>query len=317
MSNQRDYYEEGSTPINDMSSSEIKDSAQQSAHVHNIGTLLSQALPYIQHFHGKYMVIKLSGKLMANDCLSLLARDCVLLKLVGIHPIVVHGGGYQIGSMLERLGMQTHYINGLRVTDADTMDIVEMVLGGKINKSIVAAINCCGGQAIGMTGKDANLITAQRIAGPNMTDESHTIDLGHVGDVTAINQSLLQRMILDDIIPVIAPIGVDTEGSTLNINADAVATAIACELNAIKLIFLSDVPGVHNADGEFLSSLTGQHAQQMLQDGSIVGGMVPKVQYAVQANAAGVETHIINGLTPHAVLLELFTVNGIGSKIAK
>lgn len=283
-------------------------------------SVLTEALPYIQKFSGKTLVIKFGGNAMVDEELkSSFARDMVMLKLIGINPIVVHGGGPQIGEMLKALNIETSFVDGMRVTDKQTMDVVEMVLGGKVNKEIVDLIHGAGGSAIGVTGKDGRLITARPLKVSRNTPgmgASEIIDIGHVGEVAQINKRVLDTLINSDFIPVVAPIGVGSDGNSYNINADLVAGKIAEVTQAEKLILLTDVPGIQNGDGEVLTGLTTELVDELVKDGTISGGMLPKVQSALDAVAGGVQSaHIIDGRVQHAVLLEIFSDAGVGTLI--
>ena len=284
--------------------------------------VLIEALPYIRAFHGATMVVKYGGNAMAEDRLKqAFARDVVLMKLVGMNPVVVHGGGPQIGDLLERLNIPTRFERGMRVTDAATMDVVQMVLGGLINKDIVSLLNTAGGRAVGISGKDATLIRARKLmlAHPSGdradgTAEPEIIDIGHVGQVDHVNRGVLDTLIRDGFIPVIAPVGVGTDGESYNINADFVAGAVAERLGAEKLILLTNTPGIQDAEGETLTGLRRADATRLIADGTIAGGMLPKVQCALDAIAAGVgSAHIIDGRMPHALLLEVLTDGGVGT----
>ena len=283
----------------------------------NIAKVLIEALPYIQKFTGKTIVIKYGGNAMVDEKLkSSFARDLVLLKLVGINPVIVHGGGPQIGQLLEKLGKQSEFVEGMRVTDSETMDVVEMVLGGLVNKKIVQLINQHGGRAIGITGKDGGLIYAKKLTitrnSPEL-DAPEIIDLGHVGEVTEINPSLLKHLKEEQFIPVIAPIGVGENGEALNINADLVAGKIASVLEAEKLILLTNTSGVKK-DGQLLTGLKYKEIEALISSGVISDGMLPKVNCVWDAISSGVKTaHIIDGRVQHAVLLELFTDQGVGT----
>ena len=283
----------------------------------HIGKVLTEALPYIQKFTGKTIVIKYGGNAMVDEGLkNSFARDVVLLKLVGINPVIVHGGGPQIGRLLERLGKQSEFVDGMRVTDSETMDVVEMVLGGLVNKEIVQLVNRHGGRAVGITGKDGDLIQAKKLKitrhSPEL-DAPEIIDLGHVGEVTAINPSLLDHLKRERFIPVIAPIGVSETGEALNINADLVAGKIATELGAEKLILLTNTVGVKK-DGVLLTGLDREEIEKLIAGGVISDGMLPKINCAREVVSSGVKTaHIIDGRVQHAVLLELFTDKGIGT----
>ena len=286
----------------------------------NIAQVLTEALPYIQRFTGKTIVVKFGGNAMVDqDLHDSFARDVVLMKLVGMNPVVVHGGGPQIGSLLEKLNIHTEFIDGMRVTDAQTMDVVEMVLGGSVNKEIVSSINRSGGKAIGVTGKDGQLIRARKLKvtrnSPGVT-ASEIIDIGHVGEVEHIDTQVLDLITGSDFIPVIAPIGVGEDGSTYNINADLVAGKIAQVMQAEKLMLLTNVSGLLNKDGEILTGLTTEQVDDLIADGTISGGMLPKIGCALDAVKSGVASaHIIDGRVPHAVLLEVFTDEGIGTLI--
>ncbi len=282
----------------------------------NIARVLIEALPYIQRFSGKTVVIKYGGNAMTDEDLkSSFARDMVLLKQVGINPVVVHGGGPQIGSLLKRLGKDSKFVQGMRVTDAETMDVVQMVLGGLVNKEIVTLINQHGGAAIGLTGKDGGLIRARRLeldgAGGLSPEER---DLGHVGEVESIDPSVVRMLDEGRFIPVIAPIGVGPDGAAYNINADLVAGKMAAVLGAEKLILLTNTPGVLNGEGELLTGLRPAEVDALIADGTIQGGMLPKVACALDALRSGVRSaHIIDGRVQHAVLLELLTDEGVGT----
>ncbi|SMC20123.1 N-acetylglutamate kinase [Desulfacinum hydrothermale DSM 13146] len=283
-------------------------------------SLLIEALPYIRHFSGKTIVIKYGGHAMKDEALKeSFAKDVVLMKYIGIHPVVVHGGGPQIGRMLDRVGKKSDFRAGMRVTDQDTMDVVEMVLAGKVNKEIVAFINRHGGRAIGLSGKDGQLIEARkmhiyRYQGDDQPPE--IIDIGLVGEVQRINAEILKVLEQSRVIPVIAPVGVGTDGETYNINADLVAGKVASALNAEKLILMTDVPGVLDRSGELISTMTASEAADLMQDETLKGGMIPKVQCAIDAVQAGVhKVAIVDGRIPHCVLLELFTDSGIGTEI--
>lgn len=284
----------------------------------NIAKVLAEALPYIRRFQGKTVVIKYGGNAMIDEKLkSGFARDIVLLKLVGINPVVVHGGGLQIGNLLERMGKKSEFINGMRVTDRETMDIVEMVLGGLVNKDIVNLINSHGGKAVGLTGKDGTLIHARKIQmAKDNPNTGKAIDIGHVGEVERIDTSIIDILTHDDFIPVVAPIGVGKDGQSYNINADLVAGKVAEVLRAEKLILLTNTPGILDNNGKLLSGLTATDIDQLIRDGVIHGGMLPKVQCALDALTGGVtSSHIIDGRVEHAVMLELFTDEGIGSLV--
>lgn len=286
----------------------------------NIANVLIEALPYIQRFTGKSVVIKYGGNAMVDEQLkSSFARDVVLMKHVGISPVVVHGGGPQIGKLLERLGKQTRFIEGMRVTDSETMDVVQMVLGGLVNKDIVNLINQHGGRAVGLTGKDGSLIRARRLTITRHSPEFEApeiIDLGHVGEVSTIDPSLVKMLEGDDFIPVIAPIGVGKDGHSYNINADLVAGKMATVLGAEKLILLTNTEGIIDKQEQLLTGLKPSQVDSLIADGTIHGGMLPKVNCSLDAIRSGVKTaHIIDGRIEHAVLLELFTDAGIGTLI--
>lgn len=288
----------------------------------NVANVLTEALPFIRRFSGKTIVIKYGGNAMVDEELKFgFARDVVLMKLVGLNPIIVHGGGPQIGKLLADLKIESNFVDGMRVTDTDTMNVVQMVLGGQVNQEIVSLINKSGGNAVGLTGKDANLIQAQKMlierTGPEMKSPE-IIDIGHVGEVVKINRAVLDILTSGDIIPVIAPIGFGENGETYNINADLVAGKVAAELKAEKLILLTDVPGLQDSNGELISSLTASQVNDLIQDGTITGGMLPKIDCALSAVEAGVNSaQIIDGRVAHAVLLELLTNEGVGTMISR
>ena len=283
--------------------------------------LLTESLPYIQRFRGKTIVIKYGGNAMVDDALKEgFARDVVMMKLVGINPVVVHGGGPQIGKLLERIGKKSEFVQGMRVTDRDTMDVVEMVLGGLVNKEIVALINRHGGRAVGLTGKDGGLIRARKLvmkrASGDDTSADEIIDIGHVGEVEAIDPEVVALLDSRQFIPVIAPIGVGPQGESYNINADVVAGKLAITLQAEKLILLTNTTGVLDKDGNLLTGLNAADVRARIADGTISGGMLPKVHYALDAVSSGVKSaHIIDGRVPHAVLLEILTDTGVGTLI--
>lgn len=286
----------------------------------NTAQVLTTALPYIQRFSDKVIVVKYGGNAMTDPSLeSSFARDIVLLKTVGIHPVVVHGGGPQVDRIMTELGRTSDRIDGMRVTDESTIDVVEMVLGGSVNKSIVNLINSHGGRAIGLTGKDANLITAKKLP-MTKTDENgnqREIDLGFVGEVAHINRDVIDLMINSDFIPVIAPLGVDEEGNTYNINADLVAGKVAEAMQAEKLMLLSNIKGVMDKSGEVVTNIDPQQVNVMIADGTIAGGMIPKVQCALDAVQAGVKSAVIvDGRVANATLLEIFTNEGVGTLIS-
>ncbi|QWF72442.1 acetylglutamate kinase [Methylomonas paludis] len=290
---------------------------------HEIARVLTEALPYIQKFKGKTVVIKFGGNAMIDDALkNSFARDIVLMKLVGINPIVVHGGGPQIGNLLSRLGKTSEFIDGMRVTDSETMDVVEMVLGGLVNKEIVNLINVNGGKAVGLTGKDGNFIHARKInmtkAGSSLDEAPEIIDLGHVGEVSSIDPAVVEMLGNSDFIPVIAPIGVGKDGYSYNINADLVAGKVAEVLKAEKLILLTNIPGILDKQGNLLTGLTLTDIDKLIADGTISGGMIPKTRCGTDALKGGVTSvHIIDGRVNHAVLLELFTDSGVGTLLLR
>jgi acetylglutamate kinase len=279
--------------------------------------ILGEALPYIKRFFDKTIVIKYGGNAMTDpklqDCF---ARDVVLLKLVGMNPVVVHGGGPQIEDLLKRVGKQGTFIQGMRVTDEETMDIVEMVLGGQVNKEIVNLINQHGGKAVGLTGQDGNFIRAKKLMLPNKDNPEEMIDIGSVGEITAIDPSLIAFLDTGDFIPVIAPIGVGPQGETYNINADVVAGKIAEVLNAEKLVLLTNTSGVLDKAGNLLTGITPKEIDAMMEDGTLSGGMLPKIGSALDAARSGVKSvHIIDGRVEHALLLEILTDEGVGTLI--
>jgi acetylglutamate kinase len=280
--------------------------------------VLTEALPYIQRFHGKTVVIKYGGNAMIDDELKQsFARDIVLMKLVGMNPVVVHGGGPQIGKLLERIGKKSEFIQGMRVTDRETMDVVEMVLGGLVNKEIVSLINRHGGKAVGLTGKDGRFIRAKKMLLKGSGDQAATgIDIGQVGEIDTIDPSLVAFLDSGDFIPVIAPIGVGPDGEAYNINADVAAGKLAITLKAEKLVLLTNTTGVLDKQGGLLTGLDVPRVNALIADGTISGGMLPKVNYALDAVNSGVKTaHIIDGRVAHAVLLEVFTDQGVGTLI--
>lgn len=292
----------------------------QKEHAAHIADVISEALPYIQKFAGKTFVVKYGGNAMTDDPLKeSFARNIVLMKAVGINPIVVHGGGPQIGKLLEKLNIESRFVNGLRVTDSDTMDVVEMVLGASVNKSIVSLLNQHGGQAIGITGKDGNFIQARKMQvakGGAGLDASEIIDIGQVGEVEHINTRVLDALISNDFIPVIAPIGVDKKGNAYNINADLVAGKLAEVLNAEKLMLLTNVAGLLDKEGNILTGLSVRQVDALIADGTIYGGMLPKISCALEAVRNGVkQAHIVDGRVANAVLLEIFTDQGVGTLI--
>ena len=284
--------------------------------------VLAEALPYIQRFQGKTVVIKYGGAAMEGDALkSSFARDVVLMKLVGVNPVVVHGGGPQIGRLLERIGKESRFVEGMRVTDSETMDVVEMVLGGLVNKEIVNLINGHGGNAVGLTGKDGRLIHARKLtmtrSRPEL-DAPEIIDIGHVGEVASIDTGVLAHLARADFIPVIAPIGVGDGGMSYNINADLVAGKLAEALAAEKLILLTNTPGLLDRDGALITHLDVKGVEALVADGTVSGGMLPKVRCALDAVQGGVHAaQIIDGRVEHAVLLEVFTSAGMGTFISR
>ncbi|MGF1614457.1 MAG: acetylglutamate kinase [Gammaproteobacteria bacterium] len=287
-----------------------------------IARVLTDALPYIKRFTGKVMVIKYGGNAMVDDALKNgFARDVVLMKLVGMKPVIVHGGGPQIGNLLRRLGKESQFIEGMRVTDRETMDIVEMVLGGLVNKEIVNLVNQNGGAAVGLTGKDGDLIRARQykvVSRSPELDASEIIDLGHVGEVASVDTAIIDMLVSGDFIPVIAPIGMGEDGRSYNINADLVASKLAESLGAEKLILLTNTPGVLNSSGQVLTGLDIRQVDALIADGTIHGGMLPKIRAAIDAVNGGVTcAHIIDGRIEHAVLLEVLTSEGVGTLIAR
>ncbi len=287
-----------------------------------IAHVLIEALPYIQKFKGKTVVVKFGGNAMVDEALKhSFARDIVLMKLVGINPIVVHGGGPQIGSLLERLNISTQFVGGMRVTDSETMDVVEMVLGGQVNKDIVSLINLNGGKAIGLTGKDGDFIRARKININTISaaeQASELIDLGHVGEVASIDPGVVNMLCSSDFIPVIAPIGVGDDGHSYNINADLVAGKIAEVLAAEKLLLLTNTTGILDKENRLLTGLSIADIDDLIADGTIAGGMIPKTRCATDALKGGVSSvHIIDGRVEHAVLLELLTDQGVGTLLVR
>lgn len=287
-------------------------------HASNTAQILIQALPYIQRYSGKTIVIKYGGNAMTDEDLKQsFARDIVLLKQIGINPVVVHGGGPQIGSMLERLGKKSKFIQGMRVTDAETMDVVQMVLGGLVNKEIVNLINQHGGRAVGLTGKDGALIRARRLQLEPTADEPET-DLGYVGEVESIDPAVVNMLDSGSFIPVIAPIGVGPDGMSFNINADLVAGKLSSVLGAEKLILLTNTTGVLDKSGKLVTGLTAKDITDLIDDGTIYGGMLPKIGCALDALHSGVKmAHIIDGRVRHSVLLELLTDEGVGTLVKR
>jgi acetylglutamate kinase len=299
----------------------MKDTAPPTAqHAHDQARLLAQALPYMQRYENKTIVVKYGGHAMGDPALGqAFARDIALLKQSGVNPVVVHGGGPQIGQMLEKMGIKSEFKGGLRVTDKATVDIVEMVLAGSINKEIVAMINKEGEWAIGLCGKDGNMVFAEKLKRTEIDPDSkieEVVDLGFVGEPVEVDRTLLDLLARSEMIPVIAPVAPGRDGETYNINADTFAGAVAGALEAVRLLFLTDVPGVLDKSGALIDSLTVADAKALIADGTISGGMIPKVETCFEAIARGVESVVIvNGKTPHAVLLELFTEHGAGTLI--
>ena len=279
--------------------------------------ILAEALPYIKRFHGKTIVVKYGGNAMTDEHLKqCFARDVVLLKLVGMNVVVVHGGGPQIENMLTRVGKKGEFIQGMRVTDTETMEIVEMVLGGQVNKDVVNLINHAGGKAVGLTGKDGNFIRAKKLFLENKDNPAEPIDVGAVGDITQIDPSLIGHLEGGGFIPVIAPIGVGKDGETYNINADVVAGKIAEVLKAEKLVLLTNTPGVLDEAGNLITGITPKQIDEMVEDGTLSGGMLPKIGSALDAAKNGVKSvHIIDGRVEHALLLEILTDHGVGTMI--
>jgi len=286
----------------------------------NVANILIEALPYIRRFSGMTIVVKYGGHAMVDEQLKEdFARDITLLKFIGLNPVVVHGGGPQINKVLEQMGISSTFVKGMRMTDEPTMDVVEMVLGGKVNKSIVAQINCQGGKAVGLSGKDGGLIQAKKMTIEFREDENkppEIIDPGLVGDVTAINPEIIHTLTSQGFIPIIAPVGSGPNGETFNINADLVAGKVAAALSAGRLIFITDVDGLMDTAGQLVSTVDRARAEQMIRDQSISGGMIPKMQCALEALDQGIEkVPMINGKRRHALLLELFTDKGIGTEV--
>jgi acetylglutamate kinase len=282
--------------------------------------LISAALPYMLAYDQKVVVVKYGGHAMGDaDLAKAFARDITLLETSGVRPVVVHGGGPQIGEMLDKLGIKSEFRAGLRVTDKRTVDVVEMVLAGSINKEIVMAINAAGGKAVGLSGKDGNMVFAEKVTRTTKDPDSNieqVIDLGFVGEPKTVNRTVIDMVLGAELIPVIAPVAPGSDGETYNVNADTFAGAIAGALNATRLLFLTDVPGVLDKQGKLLKELTVNQVEDLIADGTISGGMIPKVETCVEALARGVEgVVILNGKTPHAVLLELFTDHGAGTLI--
>ena len=279
--------------------------------------ILAEALPYIKRFHGKTIVVKFGGNAMVDEKLKqCFARDVVLLKLVGMNVVVVHGGGPQIENLLTRVGKKGEFIQGMRVTDAETMEIVEMVLGGQVNKDVVNLINQAGGKAVGLTGKDSGMVRAKKLMLHNRDNYEDLIDIGMVGDITSIDPSLISHLQAGAFIPVIAPIGVGENGETYNINADVVAGKIAEVLKAEKLALLTNTPGVLDKDGKVVTDVTPAQIDAMVADGTLYGGMLPKIHSALDAARNGVKSvHILDGRVEHALLLEILTSHGFGTMI--
>ena len=288
-------------------------SAADKAHI------LSEALPYIQRFYDKTIVIKYGGNAMTErHLMEAFAKDVVLLKLVGMNPVVVHGGGPQIGDLLKKIGKQSDFIQGMRVTDEETLDVVEMVLGGLVNQDIVTLINKHGGKAVGLTGKDGNFIHAKKMLVASKDNSEEMLDIGQVGEITSIDPEIIQVLDARDFIPVIAPLGTDKEGNAYNINADVAAGKIAGVLQAEKVIFMTNIPGVLDKEMKLLTGLTPRQVDELMADGTITGGMIPKVGYAVDAVNSGVKTaHIIDGRVEHALLLDVLTPEGVGTLIKR
>ncbi len=289
----------------------------------NVADILIEALPYIRRFYGETVVVKYGGHAMVDETLQRdFARDITLLKFIGVNPVVVHGGGPQIGSVLEKMGITSSFVDGMRVTDEPTMDVVEMVLVGNVNKEIVAQISQQGGKAVGLSGKDGNLVLAKKLhlvrsqSAENKPPE--IIDIGMVGEVIGVNPEIIRTLESGGFIPVIAPVGVGDSGETYNINADWVASKISVALNAMKLVLLTDVDGVKDKNGSLISSVVAKDVEGLIREKTISGGMIPKLQCALEAVEQGVErVHIIDGRNPHAVLLELFTDKGIGTEVRR
>jgi acetylglutamate kinase len=286
----------------------------------NVADILIEALPYIRQFSKMTIVVKYGGHAMVDEQLKEdFARDITLLKFIGVNPVVVHGGGPQINRVLDQMGISSRFVKGMRLTDQPTMDVVEMVLGGQVNKAIVAQINRQGGRAVGLTGKDGGLIKARKLKIVHQEDKTRPpeiIDPGLVGEVTEVNPEIIDTLSRQGFIPIIAPVGVGEEGETFNINADLVAANVAMALSAGRLIFLTDVDGVMDSQGQKISSIGAPKIRQMIDDGSISGGMIPKIECALEALQHGVQkVPIINGKIRHAILLELFTDSGIGTEV--
>jgi len=287
------------------------------SHAAEKARILAEALPYIRRFHGKTIVVKFGGNAMVDAELQAgFARDVVLLKLVGMNPVVVHGGGPQIEQLLKRLDIKSQFVQGMRVTDAATMDVVEMVLGGAVNKDIVTLINQAGGKAVGLTGQDGAFIRARKLLMPAKDDPAGYVDIGQVGEIESIDPGVIDALEGGGFIPVVAPIGVGADGSSYNINADLVAGKLAEVLEAEKLVMLTNTPGVLDAKGTLLTGVTPRDIDQMVADGTLSGGMLPKISSALDAARSGVKSvHIIDGRVPHALLLEVLTDQGVGTLI--
>ncbi|MFO8112083.1 MAG: acetylglutamate kinase [Desulfosalsimonadaceae bacterium] len=286
----------------------------------NVADILIESLPYIRFFYGATIVVKYGGNAMVDEQLKEdFARDITLMKFIGMNPVVVHGGGPQINQVLDRMGISQRFVRGMRFTDEQTMDVVEMVLGGKVNKSIVAQVNRHGGKAVGLTGKDGNLLGAKKLQITYQPDEDEPpeiLDPGLVGTVTSVNAELIKTLSGQGFIPIIAPVGAGSEGETYNINADLVAGKVAGALSASRLMYLTDVDGLMDSRGNLVSSVNASSVRKMIADGTISGGMIPKIEYALEALNSGVEkVQIINGTRRHALLLELFTDKGVGTQV--
>ncbi len=283
-----------------------------------VAKVLSESLPYIRRFHGKTIVIKYGGNAMTEEVLQRsFAHDVVLLKLIGLNPVVVHGGGPQIDEALRRVGKQGNFIQGMRVTDADTMEVVEWVLGGQVQQDIVMMINEAGGKAVGLTGKDGCLIQATKKLMPNKDDSSKPLDIGFVGDITRVEPAVVKALQDDQFIPVISPIGYGEDGMAYNINADVVAGKMAEVLGAEKLLMMTNTPGVLNKDGKLLRELSARTIDALFEDGTISGGMLPKISSALDAARSGVKSvHVVDGRVPHCLLLEILTDRGVGTLIS-
>jgi acetylglutamate kinase len=281
--------------------------------------VLSEALPYIQRFYDKTLVVKYGGNAMTErHLMEAFAKDVVLLKLVGMNPVVVHGGGPQIADLLKKIGKQSDFIQGMRVTDEETLDVVEMVLGGLVNQDIVTLINKHGGKAVGLTGKDGNFIHAKKMLVKSREKAEELLDIGQVGEITSIDPEIIQVLDARDFIPVVAPLGTDRDGNAYNINADVAAGKIAGVLQAEKVVFMTNTPGVLDKQMKLLTGLTPREVDELIADGTISGGMIPKVGYAVDAVNSGVKSaHIIDGRVEHALLLEVLTPEGVGTLIRR